>query len=80
MELYQFSWGSGSDEECYSFFINMDRESIVNLMARFEDYGGDLFDYDDFENYVTECGFEISRYYHEEPTYIQDNEIKRRKP
>lgn len=76
MELYQFSWGSGSDEECYSFFINMDRESVINLMSSFKESGGDVNDYDEFENYATEHGIEINRYFHEDPTYIHEDELE----
>jgi hypothetical protein len=75
MELYQFSWGSGSDEECYSFFTNIDRESVINLMSSFKDADGDVCDYDEFENYAMEHGIEITRYFHEEPTYIHSDEI-----
>lgn len=66
MELYQFSWGSGSDEECFSFFANADREAIVHLLSSFKKAGGDTSDYDEFESYAQEHGIEISRYYYEE--------------
>lgn len=76
MELYQFSWGSGSDEECFSFFANADRESIINLLSAFQDADGDVRDYDELENYAAECGVEMNRYFHEEPTYIHENELE----
>lgn len=74
-ELYQFSWGGGSDDECYMFYANLDRESVIHLLESFKDAGGDVTDYEEFENYASEHGIEIHRHFFEEPTYIHENEL-----
>jgi len=76
MKEYRFSWGMGSDDEGYSFFADMDYISVGNLINSYKNNGGDVTDYDEFENYAKEHGFEIQRYLREEPTYIHESDLE----
>lgn len=77
MELYQFSWGSGSDEECYSFFASASRDVVMKTLKAFKAIGGDIADFDSFADYVyRSCEFDMQRYFHEEPIYIHEDELE----
>ncbi len=76
MKLYQFSWGGGSDDECFSFFANADRNSIINLIRGFQENGGCISDYDELERYAAESCIEMKRHYCEEPTFIHADELE----
>jgi len=75
VKLYEFSWGSGTDER-YSFLIDADKKSIIKIMSEFKEGGGDITDFDEFADFIyASCDFNIYRYYHEEPTYIHEDEL-----
>ena len=76
MELYKFAWGVGSDEECYSFYANTDRESIIKAMKDYKALGGDVAGFDEFWEYIyNNYDFDIERCCHEEPIYISENDL-----